>query len=283
MTKGLRGYTLADLSGLIGLSPHQIRGYVRSGVLQPQRGQRREYRFSFQDVVLLRTAKGLLDARVTARRAKRVLRKLKNDLADVRSLSAVRIEADGQGVVVHEDDLLWNIESGQGHLNFAVRDLASTVASIAARNVTLAELDGDMSSDDWYNLGLDLEDISPKDACVAYEHAVRLDVRNADAHVNVGRLLQMQGNFPAAARHYEQAIEAAPEHELAHYNLGTVHDEQQRRLDAIACYQKAPNVADAHYNLARLYEIGGDELSALRHFRKFQTLEAAQTPPKRRD
>ena len=269
----MANYSLRAVSDLIGLSTEQIRGFVRCGVLAPERGNRREFRFSFQDVVLLRTAKGLLDARVPARRARRALRKLKDDLALVRSLSAVRIQADGEHVVVREDDRVWNAESGQGHFNFAVSELVGKVEALAEPGEVFADLDPNMSSDDWYNLGLDLEDISPPDALYAYNKAVTLDAGNSDAHVNLGRIEQMQGNLDAAGEHYLNATLADPGHQLAFYNYGTVCDEQERIDEAMAAYRKAPNVADAHYNLARLHEIRGDQLAALRHFRRFQILE----------
>ena len=125
-----RGFSIREISGLIGMTPAQIRNFVRGGLLAPVRGHRREFRFSFQDVVLLRTAKGLLDARVSVRRAQRALRKLKADLRTPRALTAVRIEADGADVVVREDDHMWNAESGQGHLVFGARDPHGEITSI---------------------------------------------------------------------------------------------------------------------------------------------------------
>ena len=58
----MTGYATRDVSELIGFNADQVRHYVRRGLLTPERGGRGEYRFSFQDVVLLRTAKGLVDA-----------------------------------------------------------------------------------------------------------------------------------------------------------------------------------------------------------------------------
>ncbi len=129
----MTGYATRDVSELIGFNADQVRHYVRRGLLTPERGGRGEYRFSFQDVVLLRTAKGLLDAQVSSRRAYRVLLKLKSELTAVKSLSAVRIFADGNNVVVREDSAVWNAESGQGHLNFAVSELESNVAELDRR------------------------------------------------------------------------------------------------------------------------------------------------------
>ncbi|MEZ5596301.1 MAG: MerR family transcriptional regulator [Pseudomonadales bacterium] len=53
----MSGYTTQEVSALLGLKPHQVRHYVRRDLLRPDRGDKGEFRFSFQDVVLLRTAK----------------------------------------------------------------------------------------------------------------------------------------------------------------------------------------------------------------------------------
>ena len=95
---------------------------------------------------------------------------------------------------------------------------------------------------------------------------------NADAHVNLGRIHQVHGDFKRATRHYQLALNAAPNHELASYNLGTVFDELGEIEAALAYYRQAPNVPDAHYNLARIYELRGDEVSTLRHMRSYKRL-----------
>ena len=267
----MTGYATRDVSELIGFNADQVRHYVRRGLLTPERGGRGEYRFSFQDVVLLRTAKGLLDAQVSSRRAYRVLLKLKSELTTMKSLSAVRIFADGNNVVVREDSAVWNAESGQGHLNFAVSELASSVAELARRQ-TAPVPPGELDSDDWYNLGLDLEDADPERAPEAYLRAVALDPDNADAHVNLGRLYQMKGHLKPARRYYRKALECVPDHQLALYNLGTLFDELDELDTAAEYYRQALRIPDAHYNLARICEIRGDELAALRHLRRYQQL-----------
>lgn len=272
----MSGYATRDVSELIGLKPEQVRHYVRRGLLDPDRGRHGEFRFSFQDVVLLRTAKGLLDARVSVRRANRALLKLKAELDSVRTLSSVRIYADGNNVVVREEDSVWDAETGQGRLDFAVRDLIGEVASLAERNLMEAEeLDG-LDSDDWYNLGLDLEDVDPERAPEAYLKAIAIDPENADAHVNLGRLHQLRGRLKQAKQHYQKALSCVPEHQLALYNLGTLFDELEELDTALDYYNRAQAIPDAHYNLARIFEIRGDELAALRHMRRYQQLLEAE-------
>ena len=269
----MRGYSTRDVSDLIGLRADQVYGYVKSGLLEPLRGSQGEYRFSFQDLVIMRTARGLLDEDVTPRRANRVLRRLKRDLPGVGPLASMRIFVDGDSVVFRRDASLWNAESGQGPFDFSVGVLAGQVAPLMRQYVEEAVSDADyMDSDAWYNLGLDLEDVDAEQAPDAYRRAIALNPENADAHVNLGRLLQLNGHFEHAERHYRRALESVPGHELGMFNLGTIHDEREDHQQAIDFYRRAPSIPDAHYNLSRIYQIQGNELAAARHFKRYQEL-----------
>lgn len=266
------GYSTREVSELVGLKPAQVRHYVRRELIDPERTQRGDYRFAFQDVVLLRTAKGLLDANVSARKAYRILLKLQSELSHVDSLASVRIFADGSSVVVRDDNQVWDAETGQVQLDFSVAELAGNVASLANRHLSLAREAGALDSDEWYNLGLDLEEVDPERAPEAYQRAIELNPKNADAHVNLGRLLQLKGNLRQAKRHYERALKAVSNHQLALYNLGTVFDELDQMEQAAEYYRRAPGVPDAHFNLARIAELNGDELNAQRYMRSYRRL-----------
>ena len=268
----MSGYTTREVAELIGLKSDQVRHFVRRKLVHPARGKRGEFRFSFQDVVLLRTAKGLMDAKVSSRKAYRALVKLRAEMAQVKSLSAVRIYANGSNVVIRDDKHVWEVETGQATLEFASQDLVGQVAGIADQHVLEAVRDSDLDTDEWYNLGLDLEEVEPNKAPDAYKQAIRLDPKNADAHVNLGRLYQLKGDLKHAKRHYELALRANPIHQLAFYNLGTVFDELDEADKAADYYGKAPDIPDAHYNLARIFELGGDEVGALRHMRQYRDL-----------
>ena len=265
-------YSTRQVSELIGMKPTRVRHYVRRHLLRPARSTRGHYRFSFQDVVLLRTAKGMTDASISVRQANRALQKLQKELKSIETLSAVRIFAHGNAVVVREEDHVWEVESGQMTMDFDIQAMASNVAQIAQDNVGGGKAPEDLNSDEWYNIGLDLEEIDPHQAPDAYRQAVLLDPENADAHVNLGRLYQLEGDLKLARHHYQCALAAHSDHELANYNLGTIFDELEERQSAADFYQRAPSVPDAHYNLARICELEGDELSTKRHLRHYQRL-----------
>ncbi len=267
------GYRTREVAGVIGLTPEQIRRFVQRGLLSPARGAGGEYHFSFQDVVLLRAVKGLLDADVSLRRTFSALTKLRDRLASRgQSLASMRIFADGNTVVVRDGNVLWNAETGQGHFAFSVEQLAGEVRNLAKRNFVDALETDEFDSDDWYNLGLDLEDVDSDKALEAYARSIVLDSGNADAYVNLGRLYQMRGDLKSAKRHYQQALGPAPRHQLALYNLGTVFDELDELDAALGYYRQAPDIPDAHYNLARIFEMRDDQLASRRHMRRYRIL-----------
>lgn len=272
----MSGYTTSEVSELIGLKPSQVRHFVRRSLLAPKRGERGEYLFGFQDVVLLRTAKGLLESRVSSRRALRALLKVRSGLPDQKGLAAIRIFADGNNVLVREDNRVWEAETGQAHLDFDTLEANAAAPSVArigaGRDAIVVREPDTLDSDDWYNLGLDLEDASSPRALDAYAKAIEIDPRNADAYVNLGRLLQLKGDLKRAKRQYERALELVANHQLALYNLGTVFDELNELDSAADFYLRAPAVPDAHYNLARIFELTGDELAARRHMRSYRQL-----------
>jgi tetratricopeptide (TPR) repeat protein len=272
----MKSYSTRDVAKLLGLSEAQVRSQAR-GYLAPDRGPRNAYRFSFQDLVLLRTAKTLGDARIPPRRIRGALRSLTRQLPPGRALSGVRITSEGHRVVVRDEDAAWNPESGQLLLDFDVAELAAQAAPVARRLAREARRSSEpLSSEQWYDLGVDLETASPDDACDAYARAIALDPRHVAARVNLGRLQQESGRPADAAVQYRAALQAEPANPTAAFNLGTALEDLGRRTEAIAAYRRAiesdEEFADAHFNLARLYEEAGKRTAALRHLKAYKLL-----------
>jgi tetratricopeptide (TPR) repeat protein len=273
----MKSYSTADVARLLGLAPAQVRSHARGGFLRPSRGPRNTYRFSFQDMVLLRAAKALRDARVDPRRIRRSLRALARTLPEGRALSEVRIQADGSRVVVRDRGRVWQPDSGQMLFDFSVRNLAERAAPIARRHAQNARAkEAELSAEDWFDLGVELEAVEPDEAQDAYRRALALDPTHADAHVNLGRLLQERGRHPEAVLQYREALRLVPGHATAAFNLGTAFEDLKRAGDAISAYRQAiaqdDSLADAHYNLSRLLEKNGQKQAALRHLRIYRDL-----------
>jgi tetratricopeptide (TPR) repeat protein len=273
----MESYTTRDVARLLGLSEAQVRSQARAGFLTPHRGPRNSYRFSFQDLVLLRTARELAGARVPPRRINGALRKLARDLPIGRSLTELRITADGQRVVVQEGEAAWNPESGQIQIDFAALRLIPRAAGHAMRIVgSPRSAKVPLTAAEWFDLGEALEESQPSDALSAYASALALDPRHADAHVNLGRILQLAGHTSEAVDHYRCSLRCGGMDPIAAFNLGTALEELGRWEEATRAYNHAlrldPQLADAHFNLARLYEQLGRRPAALRHLRAYQQL-----------
>ena len=73
-------YTLKRVQELLDLPRSVITGLVADGFVRPARGPRNEYRFSFQDLLLLRTAHALSQANIAPRKILRALARLRGEL-----------------------------------------------------------------------------------------------------------------------------------------------------------------------------------------------------------
>jgi len=267
-------YSTRDLSRLAALSPRQVRSWVESGLLRPDRGERGEYRFSFQDLALLRTVRDLVDADLPERRVRRALSLLRRDLPADRPLTSVRVNARMGELVVYDGDAAWEPESGQAVFDFTtersneVHQLTPTPAGFDPA--------ASLSAQDWYELACDIEATAPHEAEAAYRRALSAAPEHADALVNLGRLLHESGRLADAEKLYRRAAAARPDDATAAFNLGVLLEDRLRPDEAALTYRHAieldASYADAHYNLARLYERLSRRAAALRHLRIYKRL-----------
>ena len=123
----------------------------------------------------------------------------------------------------------------------------------------------------WKLLGASLQ-MQGKDALPALQNAAKLSPQDAEAHNNLGVVLQERGQLDGALASYRNALMIDPGFVEANYNLGNVLSELGRLEEAVASYGNAlkfnPNIAVIHSNLgAALQELGrlDEALSCCRH------------------
>jgi len=269
------GYRTRDVARTLGMPAAEVRRYAQAGFVSPRRGPRNAFRFSFQDLVLLKAAAGLVRARLPAARVRRALRRLRAQLPAGRSLASVQVTAEGEEVVVRDGGSRWQAETGQVLIDFGVADLARRVAPLV-RAAARRRGPGPLGAEGWYQWGCDLEDGAPGEARQAYARALQLDPRHGGAHLNLGRILHEAGELREAEVHYRCALRDCSRRAVAAYDLGVVLEDQGLLDDALLAYARAveadPGLADAHHNLARLLERLGKTADALRHLNTYRRL-----------
>jgi tetratricopeptide (TPR) repeat protein len=261
-------FTTGEVAKILNLRDSRIRSFVRAGFLAPSRGHKKSLRFTFQDVIFLKTAKGLLDSHVPSKRVIRMISSLKRQLAKDRHLASVKIYADGERVVAWDGKAHWQPDSGQFLFNFDARSVMQKVKlSLPRAKRARAEA----SAENLFNLALELESSSIKDAQRTYHRALELDPNMAVAHLNLGKLYHDEKELKKAEAHYRAAIACAPQDAAPLFNLGVVMEDLKQPQKALTAYRAAvrldPSFADAHYNLGLLLDRLGNKSEAFSHLR----------------
>ncbi len=236
-------FGVREVEKLLRLPRSTIRALVEAGFVTPGRGPRNTLRFSFQDLIVLRTAQALAAARVPAKRINRSLKELRRHLPEAMPLSGLSIAAVGERVVVKEGVSRWHAESGQYLLAFE-GDPAAGALTIISRKAEVVE---DETLEGQIDRGYELHD--------------------------AGRLAEAEAV-------YRKALEVHGPDALLLYNLGVLFEDMGRKTEAAETYQAAlhldPGMADGHYNLALLCEGLGRAQEAIRHMAQYRRLTAAK-------
>ncbi len=257
---------------MLHLSRSTIRSLIAAGFVAPARGPRGAWLFSFQDLIVLRTAQALADAKVPPRRITRSMRDLRRHLPDAMPLSGLSICAVADRVVIREGGSRWQAESGQYLLAFD-GDPADGSLSVIERNEAVDEPSGALG---WFARGVSLEREDVDAALRAYEHAVDADPALLDAYINLGRLLHDAGRFAKAELVYRAAINTGGDDPVLLYNLGVLLEDMERGPEAMDAYEAAlrgdPGLADCHYNLSLLCSKLAKPKEAIRHMARYRVL-----------
>jgi tetratricopeptide (TPR) repeat protein len=267
----MNSYSVRDVERVLRLPRSTLRGLVNAGFVTPDRGPRREYRFSFQDLIVLRTARALMDAKVPRRRINRALEDLRRHLPETVPLSGLSICAVGDRVVVRDGQSHWQVDDGQYLLGLDVSVDGGVLRVIDRKQDTQPA-----EQEDWFVKAMELEATHPEQALQAYERAISVDPKEIGVWINWGRLLHERGKAQAAEEVYRRGIAESGRDATLFFNLGVLLEDLDRIVDAIEAYQEAieedPALADAHYNLARLYESAGKPQHAIRHLGEYRRL-----------
>ncbi len=263
-------FTLDGLQQKYGIRRATVSELMKAGFVSPQRGERREYRFSFHDVVLLRMAEDLHGEGVSARRLARFLKQLAQSLP-LQSVAGMRFTTAGRELVVRQDGRLRNSQ-GQLVLDFSPVAAPSQVAALPARQGKGLDAAGHFAL---------AEELAERDFAAAADHyrrAVELDPGLLDAWINLSCVLLEADQAIEAYAAAQEGLLHHPRAAPLHYNLALAQEGMQQGAEALNSYRRAlacdPQLLDAHYNAAQLAEQLGRAQDAIRHFNAWRRAQA---------
>lgn len=125
-------------------------------------------------------------------------------------------------------------------------------------------------------------DISPQYASDVTKRLARfVRIYPLNAAANYYYALSLRKTSSQSAEEYLlKAVRLKPDFAEAHFELGTLYEEEARNSQAVVEFETAtnlrPSFAKAHYHLARLYQRAGRRELAQREFRAFEALKNKQ-------
>ncbi len=229
-------YGVRDIEKLLGLPRSTIRALIGAGFVTPARGPRNAWLFSFQDLIVLRTAQALSASLVPNRRITKSLKELRRNLPDEMPLSGLRIAAVGDRVVVKEGDTRWQAEDGQYLLAFE-GDPAAGSLSVVERMPIASQAEASRRTRAGRRRCARAQRHERGDRRVSA--AIVAEPARLDARTNLGRLLHESGRLAEAEQVYRDALNSCGNDALLLYNFGVLLDDMDRKVEAMAAYQLA--------------------------------------------
>ncbi|WP_218508575.1 tetratricopeptide repeat protein [Variovorax sp. dw_308] len=264
-----------------GLSRHAVAKLIELGFVDPSRDPGGGWRFTFQDLVLLRSAHELRAAGIPTRQILRSLRRLKGSLPSEAPVSGLRITAVGDRIAVRAGGSQWEPDTGQLVMDFSVAPGTGASGSISHLSKPVAGKGGAAPPIDVDTIFTQAEDLEETDAAAAeaaYRQVLALQPDHAHAYLNLGFMMCEAARCEEAVRLLDEAVLHCPDDPLVHYNRAVALEGLDRVAEALESYEQClrlqPDIADAHQNAALLYAREGRKQLAIRHFSAYRRLIA---------
>lgn len=274
-------YTMVEVARLFGLTVGKLRHWERTGVIARSGASAGRRSYTFQDLIGIRAAKGLVQAGVPLRNVRRSLDALRVSLPRVaRPLSTMRVVADGRDILIRDPHGTYDPLTGQLCLDFDIKQLHEDVVRILHRtgrpNKQRQAYEQYLEGCRW-----DEDENEWERAVLAYRQALQLDPTLANAMTNLGNLLVRSGEVEEAEELYLRALRIDADQPEAFYNLGFLLFERGEIDAARGYFEQAvcsdPAFADAHFNLGMALQDLGRVAEARQHWSIYLELDPQST------
>lgn len=245
-------FSTRSAARILAVSPDRIRYWVKRRLIHPAATEGRQYRFAFNDLLVMRLAKELLPSRRHLETIQRCFARVRGLVGPARPMTSLRLCNEDGRIVVRERGFAFEAESGQLMLDFD-----SLAAVFAPEEEPAAKRTRPAASEE---------------ALLArrmFTELLASGTRNAEVHLKIAAVLERDGDTSAALKHLLSAATIEPSTAEVHERLGALYRSRNEDDNAIRSFQRALECDSArvepHRNLAELFEQAGRKRDALRH------------------
>jgi tetratricopeptide (TPR) repeat protein len=257
----MQAYSQADLTRLFRLPARLLGALARAHYITAP-APHGKTNYTFQDLLILRTASALKAAKISTPQITAALGNLRASLPPGAMLTTLALAASGKDLLVQEGTTAW--EAGSRQYALPLKD--ATRASVTVLGSSTAPNSSHQEAETLYARGHALEESDLAAARAAYAAALKLRRDHLEARINLGRLLHLAGELREAEKVYRAARHSSA---LLSFNLAILLEDLHREKEAIKAYREAlaldPSLHDAHFNLSLLHERANEPRDALRH------------------
>lgn len=225
--RAVHRYTLAEMAGLVSVSPQRLLYWVSVGLVRPLEHCGQVALFSFSEVARCSALGQLSAAGVNGKRLVRALSQLQVWLPNSASIID-RLSPDGRQLSVRDDEGRRIDANGQFLLDFVEGESQTTPVSYLA------------------DFGFLFEEAVVREAAGDYDQAesvyrrlLERDSADVDVLYNLANVLVEQHRHEEALPFYHEAVCLDPDYVEAWNNLGSVLSELRRHREALLVYEKA--------------------------------------------
>jgi DNA-binding transcriptional MerR regulator len=259
-------YSTRSAARILAVSPDRIRYWVRQQLVTPTASAGRRHRFAFNDLLVMRLAKDLLSTGRHLEPLQRSLRRMRDFVDPERPVTSLKLVNDEGRIVVSDNGVLIEAESGQLLFDFRQERPAGKIE----------ERFGPARVRERFEEARRIAEEDPLKALTIYSELAGREPGNFEAHVRLATLLEREGDLQGALRHLLGAAAIVPASAEVHLKLGVLYRKREEEQHALLSFLRAiecdPTAVEAHRNAAELYESVGRKREAQKHLNAIHRL-----------
>jgi tetratricopeptide (TPR) repeat protein len=243
---------------ILAVPPERIRYWVKRQFINPSTLRGRNFRFAFNDLILMRLAKELLPTRCHLEPIQRCFERVRNLIGPSRPVHSLKLENLDGRIVMRDGAACFEVESGQLVFDFEKRAKGKVEERFGAARAR-----------ERFEEARRLAEEDPLKALTIYSDLISREPVNFDAHMRLAALLEHEGDLKGALRHFLGAAAIVPASSEVHFKLGLLYRKTGENDAAIRSLNRAiecdPTMVEAHRNLAEVFDSMGRKRDAIKH------------------